>query len=485
MTSITKYTRSDEEQAIIKMFQGGLTATNKNKIFRARKFPRNIMENFDLFKTYFLSGEGLSNVIRTLSEKEIALLHILHFNKWITDASVFEAAYVPLPKYEKNYYRGYQTFTQRYAPVIKTIQTNLVQKGLLVQYEAPFGGNSKAERQRFMFPSAFAAYLPAPFSNLKTLNGTGVFTDENIRKKLLNAIQRTSAKTKNTISLQQNGKLHINKESFNLKALEQIKLHSWKQSDGALIMVTQFMDEGEIFSDFILYYLKQLPKDQWITPNSLNVLLTLWDDPKRRNERSSKKSYLSRCNANQWCEAGWKSGFFQKKQEKNTAYYRLEDEQTVETDFGRYLKLDEKEMVSVDLKSIPFPVLSVLAQIACFLPDSSHLAPLEPDLINISDIPSKVWEHPLIQWLEANASKFKEAFNYFRKNYGNEIIHENLLVAKITDLSLRVLVEKGLQKKHQVVVLSDEFIAFPKSALSIVERIVQKSGNAIKRKVCS
>ena len=57
-----KYTRANEEQAIIKMFQG-LGDSAKSKIARARSFPTSIVDNFDLFKTYFLSGEGLPKVM--------------------------------------------------------------------------------------------------------------------------------------------------------------------------------------------------------------------------------------------------------------------------------------------------------------------------------------------------------------------------------------------------------------------------------------
>ena len=164
--TIFKYTQAKQEQAIIKMYQG-LTAGNKNKIIAARKFPKNAMDSFDLFKTYFLSGEGLPMLIKKLSEREIVVLHILAFNQWITDVSVFEAAYIEMPKPSKySYSYRRQTFTQRYGPLLKAVQKNLFQKGLLVKYEDPLSGKSTAERQRFMFPPVFADYLPNPFSNL-------------------------------------------------------------------------------------------------------------------------------------------------------------------------------------------------------------------------------------------------------------------------------------------------------------------------------
>ncbi|MEM6317120.1 MAG: hypothetical protein AAF960_05580 [Bacteroidota bacterium] len=81
MHNVKKYTIADKEQALMKMYQSGLTATDKSKILKARKLPKNAMDNFDLFRTYFLSDDGLSVLLKKLSTEEVMVLHILAFNQ--------------------------------------------------------------------------------------------------------------------------------------------------------------------------------------------------------------------------------------------------------------------------------------------------------------------------------------------------------------------------------------------------------------------
>jgi len=292
MNKIIKYTQAQEEQAIIKMYQNGLTAGDKSKIIKARKLPKNTMDHFDLFKTYFLSGEGLPPLIKNLSDKEKMVLHILAFNQWITDIRVFEAAYLELPKPSKYYYIDRGTFTQKYGPVLKAVQTNLVQKGLLVKYEEPLGGNAKAERQRFLFPTAFMEYLPSPFLALKTIEGKGEYSDENIRKELQQAI-RTSPKSTLSGVVFKSNKLRHGSIMLNEEHISKIKLRHWRLADSALILSSQHFDEGKTFAKFIFFHLKRLAPNQWFTEDALATLLYIWDYPKKRKELDIDKKYRS------------------------------------------------------------------------------------------------------------------------------------------------------------------------------------------------
>ena len=162
-------------------------------------------------------------------------------------------------------------------------------------------------------------------------------------------------------------------------------------------------------------------------------------------------------------------------------YYRLARESKGPSDYEKYLKFQADKTLIFDSRTIPLPIWLTLNQISFFEPSAAVTIPAKPDLVHMSDFSADILDNPLINWLKENAPTYKAAFAKFQKKYGKEIIHGQLLVAKITDLNLRVLVEKGLQKTGQVVVLSDEFIAFPIDALSLVERIVAKSGNVIKR----
>jgi hypothetical protein len=52
------------------------------------------------------------------------------------------------------------------------------------------------------------------------------------------------------------------------------------------------------------------------------------------------------------------------------------------------------------------------------------------------------------------------------------------LIAQVRDLSLRVQLERSLGA--DLVLLSDEFVAFPREARAEVEKVVQKGGFVVK-----
>jgi hypothetical protein len=476
----TNYNQRILEQGLLDMYNGGIAATSKNKLMQARKFPKNVGGSYDLFKSYFLSGEGLTNVIKSLSDKEIALLHILHFNQWEVDVSTFEGLYKPMPKTDKRFYGRYGTFTQQYSDVLKSVQKHLVNQGLLIQYTAKTDVGSKTERQRFIFPTAFANHLPSPIVGLKTLSGAGDANDENIRIDLMATVLEKQKRNVSSIVLTQK-KLQIKGKLFDLPTLNKMKLEQWGFATSATILRHQFMGKGAVLSDFLLHQLQKMPRDQWFLPTSLTPLLEAWNDPKKweaiHNGGSSKNPYEEQ----QFCETGWKNNVLQQKKQGNQLFYRLADGQLNALAIEKYLSPNDKGAVVVNFNKIPLDALVVLNHLSHF--ESAPKPPIiaSPDLTTISTIPMEIWEHPLVDWLEKNAPAFKKMFDFFHKNYGKEIVHDNLLIARITDLTLRVLVEKNLSKYYDVVVLSEEYLAFPKAALSEVEKIVTKSGNVVKR----
>ncbi|MEM1124519.1 MAG: hypothetical protein AAGJ18_29040 [Bacteroidota bacterium] len=264
-------------------------------------------------------------------------------------------------------------------------------------------------------------------------------------------------------------------------SLKKLQLQQWAAANGAAILRTKYFDDGKTLADFVLHYLQQLPTEKWFSEKSVSQLLSTWDDPKKRNELDIDKKYPSRYEPKKWCEAGWKTGFLEKCTLAGKSYYRLAFESTETVAFEQHLIITENGTVQFDLNAIPLSLLIPLNQVAFFKTTSATTNSLKPDLVNISSLPTDTWTNPIVVWLQKNAPTFKTAFEQYKKKYGKEIIHQNLLVAKVTDLSLRVLIEKGLPKEGQLVVLSDEFIAFPPSVLPTVERIISKSGNVIKQ----
>jgi hypothetical protein len=66
----------------------------------------------------------------------------------------------------------------------------------------------------------------------------------------------------------------------------------------------------------------------------------------------------------------------------------------------------------------------------------------------------------------------------FDERRGKTILHEGVTIARVSDLSLKVAIEKALGSN--VVSLKNDFIAFPRGLLGDVERVVKKSGHVVK-----
>ena len=103
---------------------------------------------------------------------------------------------------------------------------------------------------------------------------------------------------------------------------------------------------------------------------------------------------------------------------------------------------------------------------------------LTPNLVKLGRAAEDVWDQPLAAWLKDNSAAFRQAAETCQKRRGTTILHENLSVARVTDLALRVAIDKALGDR--IVTLGEEFIAFPYEVLADVRKIVGKSGYVIK-----
>ena len=71
-------------------------------------------------------------------------------------------------------------------------------------------------------------------------------------------------------------------------------------------------------------------------------------------------------------------------------------------------------------------------------------------------------------WLQKHHKRFGQIVATIKKKEGKTVVHDNLLIAAVKNLSLRVLIEKKFSDSKQVVTLSDEFISFPLNLLPAV-----------------
>ena len=80
----------------------------------------------------------------------------------------------------------------------------------------------------------------------------------------------------------------------------------------------------------------------------------------------------------------------------------------------------------------------------------------------------------LSHWLAEQVPAFGEALETVNTRWGKTILHDNLLVARVRDLSLRIQLEREL--KDKVIVLNEHFIAFPVESRASVEKVLKKTG---------
>ena len=78
------------------------------------------------------------------------------------------------------------------------------------------------------------------------------------------------------------------------------------------------------------------------------------------------------------------------------------------------------------------------------------------------------------------ASAFAGAISMIEQRWGKLVVHQNLLVARVRDLSLKVAIQKAFADSGKVVFLPDNFIAFPNDLTKKMEALVNKSGYVVK-----
>jgi hypothetical protein len=85
-----------------------------------------------------------------------------------------------------------------------------------------------------------------------------------------------------------------------------------------------------------------------------------------------------------------------------------------------------------------------------------------------------------MQWIRRHATPFGEAMSSIEARRGKQIVHDNLLIARVKDLSLRVQIQKAVSQPGRLVSLPSGYIAFPIDALDDIRRLLTRSGYVIK-----
>ena len=175
-------------------------------------------------------------------------------------------------------------------------------------------------------------------------------------------------------------------------------------------------------------------------------------------------------------------GLLARQEAESRPWYRLAPPSaTADVPPDRYLAVRGDQGVAVDLDAVPFDALETLVRMSDQrpLPGGRPLLLVTPNLVKLGRTADTVAALPLGDWLQKNAPAFHQAFETVRQRCGKTILHENLSVARVTDLSLKVALEKTLGRR--IVPLGEEFIAFPSEAVAEVKRLVAQMGHVVGR----
>jgi hypothetical protein len=461
----------DQSSMLHSMCSELLSNTDIKAISKNREFTDKEAGTIALFENFFLSSKGLENAFSLLSPDEVIVLHFLSHTGKTVDITFFDRIYGS----ETTKSSRYGTITQRYKGVFDKVKSSLIRRGVLLiaEEKRAWQSKTKMERWRFKFPEEFKQLLPSLFKSVKSYTGKGDSKKDIFRQVLKGIVQN---KEFNPDDFRQDYKLSFVKDEllmggkmFTANSVHQWQLSCWKKS---LPFDSSVLSEEKNYVPSLKtaqYAFSLLTPHEWITPEQLTAVLKIF----------SGENHI---NADTLCYAGWKWGFLAKYHQNNITYYApVSNEQSDELSItpDQYLSFTSESAIIIDEEKIPYDSLECLVHISNLTIENSHFV-AKPHLIRMGNAFQEIQNQPLVTWLKDNSSVYNDVFKKVEKRWGKQIIHENILIAKVDDLTLKVNIEKSFKSHNDVVFLSHNFMVFPKKLLPEIEKKVLKSGHVIK-----
>ncbi len=446
-----------------------LSTADINAIRKARGFNANEADTRSTFENFFISSIGLKKVMASLQPEEVCGLHLLAQQKEEVDLTFFERVY---DNAEESRFFYSPTFTQRYKDTFEHVKRSLVRKGILVMAEARTRAESTImERWRFRFPSQFIEFLPPIIASPHHSNNPGVSKAEVARLKLLEVVDgRSNAAKKHDSQFflrVEHGSLRMGDHAFHAGDLA-----AWQQSawQAAISDVISASPVSISLVDAAMKILATLDEQEWAEPEQLAPALRVFCYGAKTPD------------AEKICQEGWKWGCLERLAEGHKSYFRLVDRRAAEPasapDPSTFLNIHPKNgKVILNLHLIPLEALEQINRLAHLEVVKDQLA-AAPDPVKLGRASPEARRSPLAEWLASHSPTFQQALDAIQEQWGKTILHHNLLVARVRDLSLRVQLERDLG--DHLVVLSAEFVAFPRGWRAEVEKTLKKAGFVIK-----
>jgi hypothetical protein len=442
-----------------------LSDADMNAIRKVRGFNTSETASRDSFASFFVSSIGVQEAMRLLTTEEIVTLHLLQQVGEVS-ISFFERLYGSAGQTGKPYYG---TFTQQFRPTFDAVKKGLVRKGLLIMAEVKMRGESvQMERWRFALPSEFAAYLP-PILQTRLIDEPGETSDRAARKKLLQLLGGLPGVTNDTNDIHiKNGSIYLGEQVFTTLKLIEWQTQAWQSAIGS-----QKTDvEGSVGPvEAVRGLFADLVPGEWVVEKDLGPILKIF-------------SYGYKIpQVEKLLQQGWEFGGLSRLRAGTDFYYRLAPKlspaDSVELSSpDPWLQIPpERNNVVVDLRLIPFYQLELLNVLMNLTVKEGNLL-ANPALVKLSRALPEQRQSSLSGWLAKKIPAFREVLDRVNARWGKTLLHENLLVARVRVLSLRVQLERELGEN--IVVLSEHFIAFPAAYRSGVEKVLKKSGFVMK-----
>jgi hypothetical protein len=434
-----------------------LSDADLNAIRKARGFSASETASRASFASFYTTSIGVAENIAALTPKEAITLRLLH-----------ETGEVDVTFFERLYDKGYEygTYTQRYKPTFDAVKKNLVRRGLVILAEVKMRGDTvQLERWRFAIPPEFVPHLPV----LPAVQNEdpGLENEITTRRKLLELVGGGPAVPNDPLPIRiQHGSLYLKGYPFSLATFGLWQIDVWQRALGAFkpnVPASLAPTEAA---------LKLLDDTAWTNPKSLEPALAIYSFGGKIPP------------VEQLLKQGWELGLLARLELDHVPHYRLalaHFSSRTDAPYPATLSwadtTSQPGSVKVDLRLIPLHDLDLLNTLAHLAVENGVLL-ASPSLVKLGRAIPAQRNAPLSRWLAENVPAFGKALETVDAKWGETILHENLLFARVRDLSLRVQLEREL--KEDLVVLSDHYIAFPYEARPSVEKVLKKTGFVIK-----
>jgi hypothetical protein len=88
----------------------------------------------------------------------------------------------------------------------------------------------------------------------------------------------------------------------------------------------------------------------------------------------------------------------------------------------------------------------------------------------------------LLLWFKNRSKAIRDKINDVEKRYGKILLHSNLLLAKVSDFKLKAIFVKKYEGSNKMIFLPNDYIVALQEERKNIEKLVLKSGLAVKIK---